>query len=84
MNEAKTKLGHNILNPGDQGGKTAHLGRDRRDAWPFSNLDVRCLSETEEQTAALFGLDAAETALLRAIPYRGARPNAVPTDPRAS
>jgi len=37
--------------------------------------------ETAEQAALLFGLDAAETGLLQAIPYRGSLPGAVPTDP---
>ena len=37
--------------------------------------------ETAAKAADLFGLDAAETALLEAIPYRGSLPGGVPTDP---
>ena len=38
-------------------------------------------AEAAERTGALLGLDAQEIATLQDIPYRGALPTAVPTDP---
>jgi len=86
MNDAKTKLGRKIL----------AIKQERRLTWAEIAVTLghsptwtcaACLGqmsmarETAEQAAALFGLDAVETGLLQAIPYRGSLPAAVPTDP---
>ncbi len=86
MNDAKTELGRKIL----------AIKREKKLGWEaiaarlgYSPTWVcaACLGqmsmtpETAEKAAALFGLDAGETALLQEIPYRGSLPGAVPTDP---
>ena len=86
MNDAKTKLGHKILT----------IKREKQLSWAEIAAKLgysptwtcaACLGqmsmgpETAEKAAALFGLDAVEAGLLRAIPYRGSLPSAVPTDP---
>src|SRR6202051_5114945 len=86
MNEDKTALGQKILK----------IKREKGLTWPqiaekIGHAPVwtcaACLGqmsmtpETAEKTGALLGLDAEETRLLTEIPYRGALPTAVPTDP---
>jgi len=86
MNDAKTKLGRKILAIKHERQLTwaeiaATLGHSP--SWTCA----ACLGQmsmgpqTAERAALLFGLDAAETGLLQAIPYRGSLPGAVPTDP---
>jgi cyanate lyase len=86
MNDAKTELGRKIL----------AIKRQRKLSWAEVAAQLgysptwtcaACLGqmsmtpETADKAAQLFGLDAAETELLQAIPYRGSLPGAVPTDP---
>jgi cyanate lyase len=86
MNDAKTALGHKIL----------AIKQDRKLSWAeiagrlgYSTAwtCAACLGqmsmtpETAAKAADLFGLDAADAALLQAIPYRGSLPGGVPTDP---
>jgi len=86
MNEAKTKLGQKILAIKQERQLSwaeiaATLGYSP--AWTCAAClgQMSMVPEAAQQTALLFGLDAAETALLQAIPYRGSLPGAVPTDP---
>ena len=86
MNDAKTALGHKIV----------AIKKKHKWTWPeiAAKLEhapvwtcaaclgqMSMLPETAAKAADLFGLDAAETALLQAIPYRGSLPGGVPTDP---
>jgi cyanate lyase len=86
MNNAKTELGRKILT----------IKREKQLSWAEVAAKLgysptwacaACLGqmsmspETAEKAAVLFGLDAVETGLLQAIPYRGSLPGAVPTDP---
>ena len=86
MNDAKTELGHKILAIKAEQKLTwpdiaARLGHSP--VWTCAAClgQMSMTPETADKAALLFGLDAAETALLRAIPYRGSLPAAVPTDP---
>jgi len=86
MNDAKTELGRKILAIKQQRKLTwteiaAKLGY--APTWTCAAClgQMSMTPETAEQAAQLFGLDAAETALLQEIPYRGSLPGAVPTDP---
>jgi cyanate lyase len=86
MNDAKTALGHKILAIKQQKQLTwaeiaARLGY--APTWTCAAClgQMSMLPETAAKAADLFGLDAAETALLQAIPYRGSLPGGVPTDP---
>ena len=86
MNDAKTELGHKILAIKAEQKLTwpdiaARLGHSP--VWPCAAClgQMSMTPETADKAALLFGLDAAETALLQAIPYRGSLPAAVPTDP---
>jgi len=86
MNDAKTALGHKIL----------AIKQEKKLSWTeiaallgYSTTwtCAACLGqmsmtpETAAKAADLFGLDATETTLLQAIPYRGSLPGGVPTDP---
>ncbi|MCB8875038.1 cyanase [Acidisoma silvae] len=86
MNDEKTALGQKIL----------RIKRQLRLSWDDIGRALghspvwscaACLGqmsmtpETAEKAASLFDLDAAEQAVLEAIPYRGSLPGAVPTDP---
>jgi cyanate lyase len=86
MNDAKTGLGHKILAIKQQKGLTwddiaARLGFSP--VWTCAAClgQMSMTAETAAKAADLLGLDAEETALLQAIPYRGSLPGAVPTDP---
>ena len=86
MNDAKTELGRKILAIKQQRTLTwteiaAKLGY--APTWTCAAClgQMSMTAETAEKAAQLFGLDAAETALLQEIPYRGSLPGAVPTDP---
>jgi cyanate lyase len=86
MNDAKTELGRKILAIKQQRKLTwtdisAKLGY--APTWTCAAClgQMSMTPETAEKAAQLFGLDAAETALLQEIPYRGSLPGAVPTDP---
>jgi cyanate lyase len=86
MNDAKTELGRKILAIKQQRKLTwtviaAKLGY--APTWTCAAClgQMSMTPETAETAAQLFGLDAAETALLQEIPYRGSLPGAVPTDP---
>ncbi len=86
MNDAKTELGHRILAIKQQRGLTwpaiaAELGYSPTWTCAACLGQMSMTPETAEKAAKLFGLDAAETAVLQAIPYRGSLPGAVPTDP---
>ena len=86
MNDGKTQLGRKILRRKRELGLTweqvaARLGH--APAWTCAAClgQMSMTPETAAKAAALFGLDAAETALLEEIPYRGGEVGAVPTDP---
>ncbi len=86
MNDTKTELGRKILAIKQDRGLSwaaiaAELGYSP--AWTCAAClgQMSMTPETAEKAARLFGLDAAEMALLQAIPYRGSLPGAVPTDP---
>jgi cyanate lyase len=86
MNDAKTELGRKILAIKQQRKLTwvqiaAELGYSPTWVCAACLGQMSMTPETAEKAARLFGLDAAETALLQAIPYRGSLPGAVPTDP---
>ncbi len=86
MNDAKTELGHKILAIKQAKQLTwaqiaATLGYSPTWACAACLGQMSMTPETAEKAAGLFGLDAAETGLLQAIPYRGSLPGAVPTDP---
>jgi cyanate lyase len=86
MNDAKTELGRKILAIKQQRNLTwAQIAADLgySPTWTCAAClgQMSMTPETAEKAARLFGLDAAETALLQAIPYRGSLPGAVPTDP---
>ena len=86
MNDAKTELGRRILAIKQQRKLTwaaiaAELGYSPTWTCAACLGQMSMTPETAERAARLFGLDAAETALLQAIPYRGSLPGAVPTDP---
>ncbi len=86
MNDEKTALGRKILRIKTEKGLTWAEIAARLDHAPVF-VCAACLGqmsftrETAEKAAALFGLDAAEAALLAEIPYRGSIPTVVPTDP---
>ena len=86
MNDAKTALGQKIVAIKRQHGWSwpeiaGRLGHSP--VW----ICAACLgqmsmtAETAAKAGALFGLSAAEVALLQQIPHRGSLPDAVPTDP---
>jgi cyanate lyase len=86
MNEAKTELGLKILKLKKSKGLTweqiaAHIGH--APVWTCAAClgQMSMLPETAAKTAALLGLSDEEAELLAAIPYRGALPSQVPTDP---
>jgi cyanate lyase len=86
MNDAKTELGRKILAIKQERQLTwaeiaATLGYSPTWTCAACLGQMSMTADTAERAAALFGLDAAETALLQAIPYRGSLPGAVPTDP---
>ncbi len=86
MNEAKTALGQKILRLKRERGLSwseiaARLGHAPVFVCAALLGQMSLTEETAQKAAALFGLDAEETALLTEIPYRGALPTAVPTDP---
>ena len=86
MNDAKTALGHKILAIKQEKQLTwaeiaARLGYSPTWTCAACLGQMSMLPETAAKAADLFGLDAAETALLQAIPYRGSLPGGVPTDP---
>ena len=83
---AKTALGHKILAIKKAKGLSwndiaARLGH--APVWTCAAClgQMSMTAETAAKTAALFGLDDDEAALLQEIPYRGSLPGAVPTDP---
>jgi cyanate lyase len=86
MNDAKTALGLKIRALKKEKGWTwAQVAEKLGHAPVF--VTAACLGqmsfteETAERAGVLFGLDAAEVALLAEAPYRGSLPTAVPTDP---
>jgi cyanate lyase len=86
MNAAKTALGQKIRAIKKRKGLTwAEIARTLGHApvWTCAAClgQMSMTPETAEKTAALFGLDEAETAMLQDAPYRGSLPTAVPTDP---
>jgi cyanate lyase len=86
MNDAKTALGQKILGiKRRQGLSWEEIARTLgySPVWVCAAClgQMSMTAETAEKAAALFALDAAETAILQEIPYRGALPTAVPTDP---
>ena len=87
MNDAKTALGHKILAI-KQDKKLSWAEIAARLGYSTTWTCAACLGqmsmtpETAAKAADLFGLDAAEAALLQAIPYRGSLPGGVPTDPQ--
>ena len=86
MNDAKTALGQKILGiKRRQGLSWEEIARTLgySPVWVCAAClgQMSMTAETAEKAAALFALDAAETAILQEIPYRGALPAAVPTDP---
>jgi cyanate lyase len=86
MNDAKTALGQKILGiKRRQGLSWEEIARTLgySPVWVCAAClgQMSMTAETAEKAAALFALDEAETAILQAIPYRGALPTAVPTDP---
>jgi cyanate lyase len=86
MNDAKTALGHKILAI-KQDKKLSWAEIAARLGYSTTWTCAACLGqmsmtpETAAKAADLFCLDAAEAALLQAIPYRGSLPGGVPTDP---
>jgi cyanate lyase len=86
MNDEKTALGKKILKLKRAKGLTWPQVADAIGHAPVWTC-AACLgqmsmpADAAAKAAALFGLDAEETALLSAIPYRGSLPTAVPTDP---
>jgi cyanate lyase len=86
MNNAKTALGHKILAIKQEKGLTwaeiaARLGYSPTWTCAACLGQMSMTAETAAKAADLLGLDAAETAVLQAIPYRGSLPGAIPTDP---
>jgi len=86
MNDPKTQLGHKILAIKHDKKLTwneiaARLGYSPTWTCAACLGQMSMTRETAEKAAELFGLDAAEAALLQAIPYRGSLPTQVPTDP---
>jgi cyanate lyase len=86
MNDAKTELGRKILAIKQEKKLTwaeiaAKLGYSPTWTCAACLGQMSMTPETAERAASLFALDAAETAVLQAIPYRGSLPGAVPTDP---
>jgi cyanate lyase len=86
MNEAKTALGQKILALKAKKGLTwaqiaEKLGRSP--VWTCAAClgQMSMSAELAEKTGLLLGLDEDEMVLLQTIPYRGALPTAVPTDP---
>lgn len=86
MNDVKTALGRKILQIKTAKGLSwteiaARLGH--APVWTCAACmgQMSMTPETAEKAGALFGLDPEETALLAEIPYRGALPTEVPTDP---
>ena len=86
MNDAKTQLGQKILARKNATGLTWAQVAERLGHSPVWTC-AACLGqmsmepETARKAGSLFELTDEEVALLRAIPYRGSLPNAVPTDP---
>jgi cyanate lyase len=86
MNDAKTALGHKILAIKQEKQLTwaaiaARLGYSPTWTCAACLGQMSMTAETAAKAAELFGLDAADAALLQAIPYRGSLPGAIPTDP---
>jgi cyanate lyase len=86
MNEAKTDLGRKIVAIKKQKDLTwadiaTAIGHSP--VWTCAAClgQMSMTAEAAERTGALLGLDAQEIATLQDIPYRGALPTAVPTDP---
>jgi cyanate lyase len=86
MNEAKTALGQKILALKAKKGLTwaqiaEKLGRSP--VWTCAAClgQMSMSADLAEKTGLLLGLDEDEMVLLQTIPYRGALPTAVPTDP---
>ena len=86
MNEAKTALGEKILGIKRARGLTwaeiaQRLGHSP--VWTCAAClgQMSMLPDTAARAAALFGLSDAEALTLQQIPYRGALPTVVPTDP---
>ncbi len=86
MNEAKIALGETIRRMlREKGLNWAALGAaiGHSPVWTCAAClgQMAMPREAAEETAALLGLNAAQTALLQEIPYRGALPASPPTDP---
>jgi cyanate lyase len=86
MNDAKAALGQKILGIKKRKGLTwdeiaRTLGYSQ--VWTCAAClgQMSMTAETAGKTAAMFDLDEAETVILQDIPYRGALPTAMPTDP---
>lgn len=86
MSKAKTALGEVIrAKLKEKGLSWAALGEaiGHSPVWTCAAClgQMSMTAEAAAKTAALLGLSAAEAALLEEIPYRGALPTEVPTDP---
>ncbi len=86
MNDAKTALGHKILAIKQEKQLTwadiaARIGFSPTWTCAACLGQMSMTPETAVKAAELLGLDAAETALLQTIPYRGSLPGGIPTDP---
>jgi cyanate lyase len=86
MSEAKAGLAHKIVATKKQRGLTwadiaTAIGHSP--VWTCAAClgQMSMTQEAAEKTGALLGLDVQEVATLQEIPYRGALPTAVPTDP---
>jgi len=86
MNEAKTTLGRKIVSIKRQKGLSwadiaARIGHSATWTCAACLGQMSMTPETAAKIGALLGLDEQEIATLQEIPYRGALPTAVPTDP---
>jgi cyanate lyase len=86
MNDAKTALGQKILTLKKQKGLSwndiaAAIGQ--APVWSCAAClgQMSMPTETARKAAVILGLSDAETEILTSVPYRGALPTAVPTDP---
>jgi len=86
MNESKTELARKIVAIRKRKGLSwtdiaSAIGHSP--VWTCAAClgQMSMTAEAAEKAGALLGLDAAEVATLQDIPYRGALPGAVPTDP---
>ena len=86
MNEAKSVLGQKIVSIKRQKGLSwadiaARIGHSATWTCAACLGQMSMTPETAAKTGALLSLDEQDIATLQDIPYRGALPTAVPTDP---